>query len=271
MSKIIIITGGSSGIGKAAAKELHRRGNTVVLQARNLDKLSEAAREISASGERVYTYSTDLTDRQSVEKSADQIIEEVGLPDVVINSAGAGEWLSFDEADADHYELTMGSPYLATALTCKVFYDRMKTREKSQENSQSAGHFIIINSAAAFFSFPGATGYTPARWAMLGFAKSLQADLYDTNFTVSMIALGKVDSPYFQNNPISETRIPKIANWLIPTLSEEEAGNIISTNVRNQKKTVIKPFLMSVFVTLNRYMPGLFRWLMRATGHKKTS
>jgi short-subunit dehydrogenase len=261
MSQLILITGGSSGIGKAAAKELHRSGATVVLQARNLEKLKGAAKEISATGERVHFYSTDLSDRESVEKSADQIIEEIGLPDVIINSAGAGEWLSFNESHADHYQQTINSPYLATALTCKVFYDRMQDRQ--------SGHFIIINSAAAYFSFPGATGYTPARWAMLGFANSLQADLYNSPFSVSMIALGKVDSPYFQNNPISETRIPKIANWLIPTLSEKEAGQIIATNVNNQKKTVIKPFLMSVFVTLNRYMPGLFRWLMRATGHSQ--
>ena len=258
-NKLILITGGSSGIGKAAAKELHRQGATIILQARNHKKLVNAAEEISPSGDRITCYSTNLTDEKAVALSAKRIIKNEGLPDVVINSAGAGEWLSFKEASLSHYKDTMGSPYLATALTCKVFFDKMQER--------GTGHFIIINSAAAYFSFPGATGYTPARWAMLGFVKSLQADLYDTNFKVSMIALGKVDSPYFQNNPISEERIPKIANWLVPTMTEEAAGKVIAKNVRTKKATVIKPFNMALFVFLNRLFPGIFRWLMRSTGY----
>ena len=127
---------------------------------------------------------------------------------------------------------------------------------------------ISHNSAASYFSFPGATGYTPARWAMLGFAKSLQADLYHTDFKVSMIVFGKVDSPYFKNNPVSEERIPKIANWLTPTMSVASSGKVISRVVRNKKTIVIRPLMMSLFVFLNRLVPGMFTWLMRITSYK---
>jgi len=259
-NKLILITGGSSGIGKAAAIQLHKQGAKIILQALNIEKLKKTALEIDPSGKRVVYYSTDLTNQDSVELAAYKIIKNEGLPDVVINSAGSGEWLSFKEAPLTHFKSTMDSPYLATALTCKVFFDKMQERGN--------GHFIIINSAAAYFSFPGATGYTPARWAMLGFARSLQADMFNTNFTISMIALGKVDSPYFKNNPISEERIPKIANWLVPTMSEKDAGRVIAKNVRTKKTIVIKPFNMAFFVFLNRLFPGIFRWLMRITGHK---
>lgn len=260
-SQLILITGGSSGIGKAAALELFKTGARIVLQARSLDKLKAVAEEIDPTGKRVSYYSTDLTVQTSVEDSANQIVTNEGLPDIIINSAGAGEWLSFKEATASHYKETMDSPYIATALTCKVFFDKMQER--------GSGHFIIINSAACYFNFPGATGYTPARWAMLGFSKSLQADLFHTNFKVSMIALGKVDSPYFVNNSTSETRIPKIANWLIPTMSTKAAGKIVANVVKTKKDIIIKPFLMAFFVFCNRFFPGLFRWLMRSTGHKE--
>jgi len=257
-NKLILITGGSSGIGKSAAKELHKRGARIILQARNEKKLQEAAEEIDSTGDRLSYYSTDLTNQDSVIQSAENIIQNEGLPDVIINSAGSGEWLSFKEASISHYKETIESPYLATALTCKVYFDKMQNRNR--------GHFIIINSAAAYFSFKGATGYSPARYAMLGFARALQADLFDTNFNVSMISLGKVNSPYFINNPISENRIPKIATLLVPTMSVEEAGQVIAHNVRTKKKTVIRPRLMSMFVFLNRLTPGIFRWLMRVTG-----
>lgn len=255
--KLILITGGSSGIGKAAAIALFKKGAKIILQARNIEKLKAAANDIDPSGKRVSIYSTDLTTQDAVEASAKAIIENEGLPDIVINSAGAGEWLSFNEATVSHYKETMDSPYIATALTCKVFYDHMKKR--------GSGRFIIINSAACYFSFSGATGYTSARWAMLGFSKSLQADLYGTDFKVSMVALGKVNSPYFANNPKSEERIPSIVNWLVPTLSVEQAGNIIAKSVISKKNIIVKPFLMKVFVALNRIIPGVFSWLIRTT------
>ncbi|PLX12400.1 MAG: hypothetical protein C0598_06040 [Marinilabiliales bacterium] len=256
-NKLILITGGSSGIGKAAAKLLHNNGARIILQARNLDKLKSAANQIDSSGNRVSYYSTDLADQKSVLSSAEQIIDNEGVPDVIINCAGAGEWLSFKESEISHYKQTIDSPYLATALTCKVFFDKMQKR--------ASGHFIIINSAAAYFSFPGATGYIPARYAMLGFSRALQADLHNSDFKVSMIALGKVDTTYFINNPISEDRIPKISDWLIPTLSVEAAGEIVKKVVESKKPIVIKPFILSALVLLNRFFPRLFRWVMRIT------
>jgi short-subunit dehydrogenase len=258
-NKLILITGGSSGIGKAAAIELHRQGARIIIQARGMKKLKATALEIDPSLNRISYYSTDLTDEEAVQSSAKLILENDGVPDVIINSAGAGEWLSFKEATVSHYKETMDSPYIATALTCKVFYDKMQERGN--------GHFIIINSAACYFSFPGATGYTPARWAMLGFSRSLQADLFNTDFKVSMIAFGKVESPYFENNPRSEERIPKIANWLIPTMSLKAAGQVISTSVKTKKGIIIKPFMLWLLVFFNRFLPATFRWLMRSTGY----
>lgn len=258
--KIILITGGSSGIGKTAAKQLFSEGARIIIQARNIDKLKAAALEIDPSAKRVSYYSSDLTDPESVKASADLIIAKEGIPDVIINSAGSGEWLSFKEAQLSHFKETIESPYLATALTCKVFYDKMQAR--------GYGHFIIINSGMAYFSFPNSTGYTPARWAMLGFSKSLQADLYNTKFKVSMVALGKVDSPYFQNNKRSADRFPKVANWLTTTISPIVAGKIIAKTVKTKKATVIKPFSVYFFVHFNRFFPSMIKWIMRITSPK---
>jgi len=260
-NKLILITGGSSGIGKAAALELLKSGATIILQARNSEKLELAAKELDPSGNKVHVYSTDLAVQDAVVHAAEMIIEKHGIPDIIINSAGAGEWFSFKESSVTHIKETIDSPYLATAYTCKVFYDYMQER--------GTGHFIIINSAACYFTFPGATGYIPSRWALLGFTHSLQADLFETDFHVSMIALGKVNTPYFKNNPISEDRIPKIADWLIPTMTEEEAGKVIARTVKTKSNLVIHPFMMNVCVWLNRFFPGMFRWMMRSTGYKK--
>ena len=72
--RLILITGGSSGIGKAAAAVLHAQGNSVLLQARNLDKLQAAAHDIDPTGKCIHYYSTDLTARRDVEASAETIV-----------------------------------------------------------------------------------------------------------------------------------------------------------------------------------------------------
>ena len=89
-NELILITGGSSGIGKAAAFELLKTGATLILQARNIQKLESAARELDPSGNRVYVYSTNLMIQNEVERAAETIIENHGIPDIVINSAGSG-------------------------------------------------------------------------------------------------------------------------------------------------------------------------------------
>lgn len=260
-NKLILITGGSSGIGKATAIELAKQGAVIILQARGLEKLQAAQKDLEALGAKVHYYSTDLTNAEAVKAAAQQIIQEVGLPDIVINSAGSGDWLSLQEASLAYYETTMASPYLATAFTCKAFYDQMQARGQ--------GHFVIVNSAACYFSFPAATGYIAARWAMLGFAKALQADLYGSNFRVSLVNLGKVSSPYFTNNPTSEERIPKIVSYLVPTMTETASGKVVAKVAAKPKNIVNRPFILSILVVFNRITPGIFAWLMRITAYKK--
>ncbi len=109
--KLILITGGSSGIGKAAAIELAKNGAEIIIQAQNLDKLKLAAKEIESVGGKVHFYSTDLSKADSVEQSAEKIMSEIGVPDIIINSAGSGEWLSLKEASFLHYTTTIESPY----------------------------------------------------------------------------------------------------------------------------------------------------------------
>lgn len=253
-SPLILITGGSSGIGKAAAIQLAQQGAEIIIQARSLDKLKDAAKEIESYGASVHIYSTDLTDAASVEAAARSMVAEIGLPDVVINSAGSGMWLSMEESTLDHYRETIESPYLATAYTCKAFFDLMKER--------GTGHFVIVNSTACYAAFPKAIGYTASRYAMLGLARAMRADLYGSGFDVSFIGLGKVTSPYFSNNPGSEDRIPKIVDLLAPPLSEEKSGKIVAAVVKSKRKAIVRPVQLSFLIWLNRLFPAVFRWVL---------
>ncbi|MBL4752893.1 MAG: SDR family NAD(P)-dependent oxidoreductase [Flavobacteriales bacterium] len=259
-NKIILITGASSGIGAASAKLLASKGAIVVLQARGEANLNKVATVIQEKGGLAHVYPVDLTKYVEVNAVAERVISEVGLPDVIINGAGAGHWLSIFESQSQDFEEQMAAPYYAAAYTTKAFIDQMKERD--------SGHIININSIACYFNIPGAIGYVAARHAMRGFSSSLYTDLHHTNLHASMIAAGKVDTAYFENNPGSAERIPKISTTLVHTMSVDEVARAVLRTIKTRKKVVVIPFMMRVFVTMNRFVPGFFDMLSRWTGYR---
>ena len=258
--KIVLITGASSGIGEACAHSMARDGAKVIMQARSVDKLAEIEKSIKAHGGIAYSYPADLTDIEAVKKQANSIKEEIGIPDIIVNSAGAGNWLSVFDTSVEDFADMMSSPYFSTIYTIKAYLNDMVKR--------NSGQIITINSAACYFTFPGALGYLSTRWAIRGFMEGLTEELRSTNIAVTSIVAGKVDSPYFTNNPVSAERIPKIATGIMKTLTVEDVARAIIRSTANRKKTIIIPWQMSLSVTMNRYFPGIFRMLMRATGYK---
>ena len=260
-NKVVLITGASSGIGEACAKLMAKGGATVILQARSEDKLETIVKEILDHGGKAHFYTTDLTDIEAVKKQAIAIKNKVGVPDVIVNSAGAGNWLSIFDTSEEDFRDMMSAPYFAAVYTIKAFLVDMVKR--------NSGHIITINSAACYFTFPGALGYLSTRWATRGFQEGLAEELRTTNVAVTNIVAGKVDSPYFTNNPVSAERIPKIATGIMKTLTVEDVAETIIRSIKSRKRTIIIPWQMSFSVLMNRYFPGLFRLLMRSTGYKE--
>ncbi|MCR9143880.1 MAG: SDR family NAD(P)-dependent oxidoreductase [bacterium] len=259
--KKILITGASSGIGAATAVLAAAQGGEMILQARSRDKLDQVADRIASAGGTGHVYPVDAADNAAVESAAAKIKTEVGVPDVIINCAGAGRWLFADETSGEEARQMMDAPYFAAFFTTRAFLPEMIARK--------SGHIININSAACFFAFPGATGYISARWALRGFNDALREDLHTTGVKVSMVAPGKVATPYFETNEGAEDRIPGIVDMFYPTLTSEQVARTIVKTIRSRKKTVVPPLLMSATVALNPFMPGVIRWLMRKTGAKR--
>ena len=115
--KIVLITGASSGIGASFAKLVGGKGAKVILQARSADKLEAVADAINESGGAAYAYPTDLSNSDAVLEQSKKIKEEIGIPDVILNSAGAGNWLSVFETSEGEFEDMMAAPYFSTIFT----------------------------------------------------------------------------------------------------------------------------------------------------------
>jgi uncharacterized protein len=156
--RVVLVTGASSGIGAATAREMARKGANVLLLARNKESIEQIANEIRVQNGLARAYAVDLGDAQAVQKTAQAIRSEVGIPDVLINNAGAGRFLYVEETEPEEMVQMIISPYLAAFLITRAFLPEMIQR--------GSGQILNVTSPAAFFPWPGATAYSAARWAM---------------------------------------------------------------------------------------------------------
>lgn len=257
---VAVITGASSGIGAATARAMAGKGATVILLARDADRLDAVVERIEGHGGAAAAYPVDLTDSEAVEETAAAIREEYGVPDVLVNNAGMGQWRSIEETEPEEAVAMMEVPYLAAFRTTRAFIEGMLEREQ--------GHIVNVTSAASYVPWPGATAYISARWAVRGFSEALVTDLRGTGVGVSLVAATTVESPYWEHNPGSRERLPGIAR-LYGTLTPEDVAEAIVTAVETERSEVFVPFLFRLSVYANRLVPGLFRWLATRTGWRR--
>lgn len=261
-AKTALITGASSGIGAAMAKELAAKGARVILLARNEARLKQVESEITASGGKAQFYVVDLADAEQVANVAAQIKTELGTPDILINNAGRGQWKFIQETSADEAWQMMEVPYVAAFNLTRAFLPEMLKR--------NSGHIVNISSVSSRFVWPGATAYHAARWAMKGFNEALRADLHHTNIGVTLFESGVVESEYWQHNPGSRERVPKIAK-MIPNLAPEQVASAIVKGIEKNKSRIVIPFMMKTVCWQHFLFPGIVQWLMTVTGYRRPS
>jgi short-subunit dehydrogenase len=240
--KLALVTGASSGIGVEIAKALAAKDARVILVARGREGLERTAAEIGGAGGEATVAPADLSDVDDVRRLVAEVVGGPGLPDVLVNNAGAGRWRAVDETEPGEARRAVALPYLAAYELTRELVPAMIER--------GSGHILNMTSAAGFVTIPGATAYGVARWAMRAFSYQLEEDLQGTGVGVSLLAPTEVDSPYFDNNPGSRERIPRIAK-LTGTLDEADVAAAAVRVIERETRELI--------------IPARGRWLLRAT------
>jgi short-subunit dehydrogenase len=133
---------------------------------------------------------------------------------------------------------------------------------------RDSGLLLYVNSPASIVAWPGAAGYTAARWALRGFVESLRAELYGTGLRVATAIPGKVSSSYFANNPGVEERFPGLAR-LLPALTPEQAAARIVRGIERGERMILMPRLLKLLYLAHAVAPGPVRWLAVATGARR--
>ncbi len=147
-SRVVLVTGASSGIGEATARRYGASGAHVLLLARNADRLDEAVRAIRKDGGTATAYPVDLADPKAIEEVSARVTREAGTPDVLINNAGAGRWLPIIETSAEEALAMIEVPYLAAFNLTRAFLPNMLARR--------SGAIACITSPASYVVWPNA-------------------------------------------------------------------------------------------------------------------
>ena len=255
--KLALITGASSGIGEATARLLAARGYRVVLNARREETLEQLAAEI---GEAAVVAACDAGDGEAALEMAARVQAEYGTPDVIVNSAGAGQWKLIEDTTPDEAAAMMTAPYYAAFNMTHAFMARMVAR--------GSGVIIQVGSPASLMTWPHSVGYAAARWALRGMHEALCDDLAGTGVHSCHVIFGKVSSAYFESNPESEAKIPGIGG-MIPTSTPEACAEVIAAAIRRPRRMKLYPWLLWVFYWTYRLLPWPTRWLVRRTGARR--
>ena len=180
--KVAVVTGGSAGIGAAAARALANDGWHVVVAARRLDKCEEVAKEIGGVAAEL-----DVTDQVSVDKLAAQL-ERV---DLVVNNAGGAKELDFlrDANDAD-WEWMFDTNVMGTMRVTRALYPQLKA---------SQGLVINIGSVAGTDAYKGGSGYNAAKYGLRGITRAFRREEAEQNIRVTEIDPGRVKTEFSLN------------------------------------------------------------------------
>ena len=248
-SKLVLITGASSGIGEATAKRYGAGGAHVLLLARNAERLDRVAESIRGDGGSATPYVIDLADANAIAETSARIKREHRTPDIVINNAGAGRWLPLVDTSAEDALAMIAVPYLAAFNLTRAFLPDMIARR--------SGALAYITSPAAYLAWPNASAYIAARRAVAGLADSLRSELKAQGISVTLVVLGTVETPYWQHNPGSRENMPETDPQLVPVLTPEQAAEAIVDGTEAGKPFVVRPAIYRMLFVLNALFPRL--------------
>lgn len=244
VDEVAIITGASSGIGAATARELARRGARVVLAARRTDELEAQVHAITEVGGRAIAVPTDVTDAVQVMRLVERTREVFGRVDVLVNNAGANWARPLAETSADEIIRLLQVNLLGAMLVTRAVLPEMQQRHR--------GAIISVGSVASHVAIEPL--YSAAKFGVRGFSLGLRRQLARSGISVSLVTPGNI-----------RTRMTSSLRERMP--EPELVANVIANLVIHPRREVIVPFKYHAIVWLDQLLPGIadfiFHWRHR--------
>jgi short-subunit dehydrogenase len=255
----VIVTGASSGIGRAIALEFARRGAQLALASRNVPALEQVAASIKADGGSAVVIPTDVTQAGAVERMADGAIRELGGIDILVNNAGIGMTALIGDAPSGDVEALFALNVLAAAAAIRAVVPIMR--------AQHDGMIINISSMAGRIVIPRIGYYSASKFALTAIGDALRMEESHHGIKVMNVFPGTTQSSFGENR--LGTRGRQAHQVLPPVTAEKVAKRIARAVERNQRSVYISWFPDRAAVAVNWLAPWaigavLRRWARRA-------
>jgi len=252
----VIITGGSSGIGRATARLLTQRGAHVSIIARRQELLDETLAELEALREgpaqRFRAYSADVADWEQAQQAIAALTADGHPPDILINAAGFAHPGYFEELPLEIFHNTMDVDFFGTLHPIKAVLPTMMERR--------SGHIVNFSSVAGFLGVFGYTAYCAAKFAVRGFSDVLRQEIKPYGIHVSVIFPPNTDTPGLhhenQYKPLETHRIEGAAK----ALTADQVAQALVRGIERRQMYILPSFDARLYFLLSNGFTGLFRW-----------
>ncbi len=246
-NKVVIVTGASSGIGLATAKEFAGLGAKVVMAARNYEKLLLIEKELKSTGYEALAVKTDVCQLEDCENLISKTVETYGGIDILVNNAGISMRALFDNLDMKVMHQLMDVNFWGTVYCTKYALPYL---------IESKGSLIGISSIAGFHGLPGRSGYSASKFAMHGFLETIRIENLKKGLHVMILSAGFTKSEIRKNaltangNPQGFT--PRDENKMM--MPEEVAKELIRA-IRKKKRNKILTIEGQLTALFQRIIP----------------
>jgi short-subunit dehydrogenase len=249
--KVVIVTGASSGIGEATARALAGRGASVVLVARNEEKLRFLEREILAAGGQASAVRVDITDEASVQAMVGQTVEEFGSVDILVNNAGLGLSGRIEDLRAEDLRYLLEVNLLGPLRCVQAALPYMPR----------GGRIINVSSVVGKRAIPKVGGYCATKSALNALSDALRVEIADRGITVTSVYPGTTRTAFRENS--RRTKDEK-RGWRPRGVTPEKVAEKIVRAAEKGGRDVYVTLPDRIFVAGTTLAPGFFDRLLRS-------
>jgi NAD(P)-dependent dehydrogenase (short-subunit alcohol dehydrogenase family) len=255
----VFITGGSSGIGLAAAGEFVRRGAHVAIFARNRERLDGALLDISAlkaaESQHLSAISLDVADWPAVREGMEKAVADFGVPDLLFNCAGRAYPRRFEDIGMDQFQETLNINLMGTIHTTVTLVPHMKKR---------GGAIVSTSSVAGLIGVFGYTDYCPSKYGVIGFSEALRSELKPFGIKVQVLCPPDTDTPGFKTENLTKPEETKRISAGAKILTPEQVVKALLKGLGGNSFLIIPGFEARMTCLLKRLFPWLVEWVMDA-------